>query len=83
MESVIAKNGMARGWGLWLLVAAALVGVAPVPYTAAVDGWWVAPNVVFQLVVYATGFTLLRVPEHRRNATHLVLAGVGCDARRE
>ncbi|WP_426120734.1 sensor histidine kinase [Kocuria sp. LHG3120] len=73
---MIAKNGMTRGWGLWLLVAAALVGVAPVPYTAAVDGWWVAPNVVFQLVVYATGFTLLRVPEHRRNATHLVLAGV-------
>ncbi|MEX5236108.1 sensor histidine kinase [Kocuria arenosa] len=71
---MIAKNGMARGGVPWLLVAA-VVGIIPVPFTAAVAGWWVTPNVVFQLVVYATGFTLLRVPEHRRNAMHLVLAG--------
>ncbi|MBD1541485.1 hypothetical protein G9E11_04300 [Arthrobacter sp. IA7] len=73
---MIANNGMARKWGPWLLVAAAVVGVVPAPFTVAVGGWWVVPNVVFQLVVYAAGFALLRVPEHRWNATHLVLAGV-------
>jgi signal transduction histidine kinase len=72
---VIANNGMARKWGPWLLVAA-VVGLVPAPFTAPVDVWWVAPTVAFQLVVYAAGFTLLRVPEHRCNAAHLVLAGV-------
>jgi signal transduction histidine kinase len=73
---VIANNGKAREWAPWLLAAAAVVGIVPAPFTAPGDAWWVAPTVAFQLVVYAAGFTLLRVPEHRRNATHLVLAGV-------
>jgi hypothetical protein len=72
----MANNGMARKWAPWVLVTAAVVGVVPAPFTAPVNAWWVAPTVAFQLVVYAAGFTLLRVPEHRRNATHLILVGV-------
>lgn len=70
------NNGKAREWAPWLLAAAAVAGIVPAPFTAPGDAWWVAPTVAFQLVVYAAGFSLLRVPEHRRNATHLVLAGV-------
>jgi signal transduction histidine kinase len=73
---VIANKGLARKWGPGLLVAAAVVGIVPAPFTAPANAWWVAPTVAFQLVVYAAGFTLLRVPEHRRNATHLILVGV-------
>lgn len=76
MEIMIDRNGITHGRGSWLLVAAAVAGVAPAAYTVPAVGWWLVPNVVFQLVVYAAGFTLLRVPEHRRNATCLILAGV-------
>lgn len=73
---VIAKDGVTRAGGSVVLVVAAVAGLVPAAFAAVSNGWWVVPTVVFQLVVYATGFTLLRVPGHRQNASCLVLAGV-------